>query len=145
MNATMRHRTLYVTEADRSAIRRLLAARSPGNQNGAALARLREELDVAVIVRANEIPPDVVTLNSRVRVRDLDTGAVAEYTLVLPSKADIAQGKVSVLAPVGTALLGQQVQDVVEWAVPAGRRRLSVDAVLYQPESSGSTESRTAA
>ena len=88
-------------------------------------------------MRPEAVPPHVVTLGSRVRLRDLDTGDVGEYTLVLPGRADFRAGRVSVLAPVGTALLGQQEDDVVEWVVPAGRKRFRIEAVMYQPERAG--------
>jgi regulator of nucleoside diphosphate kinase len=59
------------------------------------------------------------------------------FTLVFPDHADISAGKISVFAPIGTAMLGYRVGDVIEWAVPEGRRRLKVTEVLYQPEASG--------
>ena len=136
MNDALRPAILYVTEQDRTALRKLFATVHPGRGDGRAMARLREELERATIVRSGDVPAGVITLNSRARIADVDTGTVAEYTLVLPLHADIGQGRVSVLAPVGTALLGQQEGDVVEWTVPAGRKRFRVEAVLYQPEAS---------
>ncbi|HLT46208.1 MAG TPA: nucleoside diphosphate kinase regulator [Rubricoccaceae bacterium] len=130
-------KTIYVTEPDRAALSRLITSRQPAHQEVKSLVDLKEELERAVVVPPEEIPPYVVTLNSRVRLRDLDTGDVGEYTLVMPGQADIREGKVSVLAPVGTALLGQQEEDVVEWVVPAGRKRFRIEAVMYQPERAG--------
>ena len=75
------------------------------------------------------MPEDVVTMNSTVRVRDLETGEVDTYTLVYPHEADIEENKLSVLAPVGTALLGYRAGDVVEWPVPAGITRFRVEEV----------------
>jgi len=69
-----------------------------------------------------------------VRVTDLDGGHQRTLTLVLPGEADSSQGKISVLAPIGTALLGYRVGDTVEWRVPGGLRRFRIDAVLHQPE-----------
>jgi regulator of nucleoside diphosphate kinase len=60
-----------------------------------------------------------------------------EYELVYPADADMAHGRLSVLAPVGTAILGYRRGDVIEWPVPAGLRRLRVEEVLYQPERAG--------
>jgi regulator of nucleoside diphosphate kinase len=68
---------------------------------------------------------------------DLDSSKEYEYTLVFPENADSTTGKISILAPVGTAMLGYRVGDVIEWVVPAGKRRLKVEKVLYQPEASG--------
>lgn len=98
---------------------------------------LKAELDAATIVRPNEVGEDVVTMNSTILVRDLDTQEVDTYTLVYPEQADIANGRLSVLAPIGTAVLGQRVGDVLRWQVPAGRRRLKIEKVVYQPEREG--------
>jgi regulator of nucleoside diphosphate kinase len=98
---------------------------------------LDEELDRAEIVKPEEIPTDVITMNSTFRLRDLDSGEEVVYTLVFPGKADSANGKISILAPIGTAVLGYRVGDTVEWKVPAGLRRLKVKEVVYQPEATG--------
>jgi len=68
---------------------------------------------------------------------DLDTGEEEIYTLVFPENADLKQGKISVFAPIGTAMLGYEVGDIFEWEVPAGKRSLRVEKILYQPEASG--------
>jgi regulator of nucleoside diphosphate kinase len=73
-------------------------------------------------------------MHSTASLIDLDTGEELVYTLVFPAEADIRQGKISVLAPVGTAMLGYGVGAVFEWPVPDGLRRLQVKDVLYQPE-----------
>jgi regulator of nucleoside diphosphate kinase len=90
------------------------------------LESLAAELDRGIRVAPTEIPPDVVTMNSRVRLVDLDTNEEMVYTLVFPDDADIAQSKISVLAPIGTAMLGYRVGDTFEWQVPNGTRRLRV-------------------
>jgi len=99
-----------------------------------ALAR---ELDRADVVTAATLTPDVVTMRSRVRVRDLETGRRSIYRIVPPTDADVAARRVSVLAPMGTALLGYRVGDAVEWSMPGGRRRLLVEEILCQPEAAG--------
>ena len=76
-------------------------------------------------------------MNSVVRLRDLDSGETEEYELVYPADADMAHNRISVLAPIGTAILGYRLGDVIEWPVPAGLRRLRVEEVLYQPERAG--------
>ncbi len=131
-------RKIYVTEPD---LRRLcdvvateLALDGGSNRH---LAELVAELQRAEIVPSDEVPDDVVTMNSTVVLRDLDTDEVETYTLVYPNHADIARNRLSVLAPVGTAILGYHVGDVVQWRVPAGVRRLRVDEVLFQPERAG--------
>jgi regulator of nucleoside diphosphate kinase len=98
------------------------------------LAALRAELERAEIVAPEEVPSDVITMNSRAELLDLDSSERMEFTLVFPREADIEQGRISVLAPLGTAMLGYHVGDEFEWVVPYGRRRLRVAAVRFQPE-----------
>jgi regulator of nucleoside diphosphate kinase len=96
---------------------------------------LAEELDKADIVESSRVPPNIVTMNSRVRFEDEATGTTREVTIVLPADADPVKGRVSVLAPVGTALLGLAENQSILWPFPDGsRRRLRVLEVLYQPE-----------
>jgi regulator of nucleoside diphosphate kinase len=101
------------------------------------LEELAEELDRAEVVKPEEIPTDVITMNSTFRLSNLDSGEEVVYTLVFPAKADSTNGKISILAPVGTAVLGYRVGDTVEWKVPAGLKRLRVEEVVYQPEAAG--------
>ena len=145
MKRISRQHAIYVTEPDRATLFRLITSRQPAHQDVKSLVDLKGELERAVVVRPEEVPPAVVTLNSRVRLRDLDSGERGEYTLVLPGSADFRQGRVSVLAPVGTALLGQREGDIVEWVVPAGRKRFCIEAVLHQPEAAGAEGSLSAA
>ena len=76
-------------------------------------------------------------MNSSVRVSDLGTSKSEVITIVFPSDANYDEGKVSILAPLGTALLGYRVGDVVYWHVPRGIRQLRIDEILYQPEAAG--------
>jgi regulator of nucleoside diphosphate kinase len=102
---------------------------------------LRGELERAEVVPSEDVPDDVVTMDSTIILRDLDTGEPETFTLVYPQKANIAENKLSVLAPVGTAILGFRVGDVVRWKVPDGYRRLQIEEVLYQPERAGVLQS----
>jgi regulator of nucleoside diphosphate kinase len=101
------------------------------------LEELDEELDRAEIVKPEDIPTDVITMNSKFRLNNLDSGEEVVYTLVFPAKADSKNGKISILAPVGIAVLGYRVGDTVEWKVPAGLKRLRVEEIVYQPEAAG--------
>jgi regulator of nucleoside diphosphate kinase len=101
------------------------------------LESLEAELKLAEVIDPERVPKNVVTMNSTVKLRDLDTKEIEVYTLVFPEDADIANHKLSVLAPVGTAILGQRVGDVLRWRVPGGWRSLKVERVLYQPERAG--------
>ena len=99
---------------------------------------LYEELGRATVVPPQQIPPGVVTMNSMARCIDDSSGKVFELTLVYPAQADMSKGNVSILAPVGSALLGLSVGQTIEWPVPAGRKiRLRVLEVVYQPEAVG--------
>jgi len=100
-----------------------------------ACAPLRRELERAMVVSSALVPADVATMNSRVRYTDEKDGASRTVSLVYPIEADVAKGKVSVLAPVGTALLGLSEGQSIEWHFPDGsRRRLKLEKVLFQPE-----------
>ncbi len=97
---------------------------------------LESELKRALIVDSDKVPPDIVTMNSKVYLRDMDTGKDEFYQLVYPEDADIEQSRISILAPIGTAILGYKVGDIIEWKVPAGLRKLKIKKILYQPEAS---------
>ena len=98
--------------------------------------RLRAELERAIVVPPEPIPAQVVTMHSRVRYLDESSGERREIQVVYPEEADLAEGKVSVFAPVGAALLGLSVDQAIEWDFPGGgKRRLRVEEVVDQPES----------
>lgn len=98
---------------------------------------LRAELDRAEVVEPGDVPPTVVTMNSTVRFRMADSDEDFRLTLVYPRDADGSGGKVSILAPVGSALLGLAVGDEIEWPRPGGGvMQLTIAEVLYQPERS---------
>ena len=131
----MNCRPIVITAEDREHLEGLLGsmfARVVSHPN--RFNELRAELDRARIVSPADVPEDVVTMNSTVTLRDLDTNETETYTLVYPDQADIANHRLSVLAPVGTAVLGYRVGDELRWRVPAGWRRLKVEQVLFQPE-----------
>jgi regulator of nucleoside diphosphate kinase len=100
------------------------------------LRLLENELKRAQIVPPEEVPADVITMNTRAEFLDLESGERMEFTLVLPADADINDGKISVLAPLGTAMLGYRVGDTFQWHIPHGIRRLKVIKVHFQPEGS---------
>ncbi len=101
------------------------------------LEGLAAELQRAQVVASDAVPRNVVTMNSTVKLRDCDTHELNSYTLVFPDDADIVNNMLSVLAPVGTAILGQRVGDSLRWRTPGGWRRVKVEQVLYQPERAG--------
>ena len=110
-----------------------------GFQNGLAIAEVPyRDITKPVLAYVSRLrkqsPRDVVTMNSQVAIPDLDGGRLSIYTLVFPGSGDISKGKVSVLAPVGTALLGSRAGALIDLKGPGGRRRLRVEKILHQPE-----------
>ena len=98
---------------------------------------LEMELHRAVIVDRHAVPADVVTMNSEVVYEDVETRARRTVKVVFPKDADAKAGRVSVLAPIGSALLGLRVGQDIEWQVPSGTKRVRVVEVRYQPEANG--------
>jgi len=134
----MQQRSISITQFDRERLEELLAVANEFNyRDRGDLKRLAEELHRGQPVGSHEVAATVVTMNSRVRLHDLDTDEVTEYTLVFPKDSNVAAGKISVLSPIGTAILGYSVGDTIEWAVPAGKRRIKIEALPYQPEAAG--------
>ncbi len=134
----MNKRTIYITDFDLKRLREMISTwrRSDFSRRN-DLQELEEELNRGLLVEPHNVPGDVITMNSTACLMDLDTGEELVYTLVFPMDADIQQNKISVLAPIGTAMLGYSVGDTFEWKVPDGIRRLKVKELVYQPEASG--------
>lgn len=122
---------IYLSNEDYSKLRLLLGA-TPSNGN-ARLQKLREELDRAVVVDPSALPANVVTLDSTVQYEDVGTGEVEEYTITFPDRANIEQKRLSILAPIGTALIGCRVGDTVNWSTPGGVRQLKINRVTQRP------------
>lgn len=137
----MSERQIWITTFDLERLSSLIdGVRATGPQKKAYLVQLEKELERAKVVNPEIIPGDVVTMNSVVRIRDLESGEETTYTLVFPADARIEENRISVLSAIGTALIGYRVGDTIEWKVPAGLRRLKVEGILYQPEASGHYE-----
>lgn len=132
----MSDRNIYVTSDDRKRLQALLS-RPTEAMDRDDVSDLVAEVQRAVVMPASEIPPDVITMNTRARLLDLDQRTTLDYTVVYPEDADFAAGRISVVAPIGAAMLGYRVGDEIEWVVPSGPRRLRVEAILYQPEAAG--------
>jgi regulator of nucleoside diphosphate kinase len=130
--------TIYITEFDYNRLSGLIdRAREHNGDDREYLNKLETELDRAEIVDPKDIRADVVTMRSKVRLKDLVSGESNTYSLVFPTEANFAEGKISVLAPIGTAILGYKRGDTIEWPVPSGLRKLKIEEILYQPEASG--------
>lgn len=130
----MNERALVITEDDLERLVKLInQARFMEPRGSEYLDSLEGELAAARTVASSATPPDLVTMNSRVYLLDLDTAERMVFTLVFPDEADIDSSKLSVLAPIGTAVLGYRAGDTLSWQVPDGVRRLKVVEVLHQP------------
>ncbi len=137
------HSTIYITKTDNERLGHLIRQVRDGydTANQGYINRLEEELEYAEVVPSEQIPPDVVTMRSRVELTDLDTDEKMVYSIVFPTEANSDEGKISILAPIATAVLGYRRGDEVEFQAPARLRRLKIEDILYQPESAGDLDS----
>lgn len=124
--------SLIITARDLARLRRVIDL-----HDTSAAEQLEAELQRATVVDPREVPPTVVTMNSEVAYEDLATGERRVVRVVFPNEADAGRGKVSVMAPIGSALIGLSVGQEIEWRVPGGRKRIRVVEIRYQPEASG--------
>lgn len=128
---------IVVTEADLGRLQELVDSPRYRSAFASALATLKDELERVQVVAPGEVPRNIVTMHSQVVVRDTRSADSETYTLVYPDEADIDEGRLSVLAPLGIALLGMKTGESVSFQVPAGKRRVKVGKILYQPEAAG--------
>ncbi|NLO79060.1 MAG: nucleoside diphosphate kinase regulator [Xanthomonadaceae bacterium] len=129
---------IIVTRNDLERLEELLSSAAAKGLPG--VDSLWQELERAEVVSAKDVPPGVVTMNSTVQFVEEGTGKTHEMTLVYPHEIDGTPGKVSILAPVGSALLGLSEGQTIEWSRPGGGTiKLRVVRVLYQPEASASS------
>jgi regulator of nucleoside diphosphate kinase len=129
--------SIQITRFDKTRLMNLLRSLDAAHANRDEIEDLERELDRGTEVDSTEVAPDVVTMNSTVRVTDLDTNTTHLYTIVFPTDADFEKGRISILSPLGTALLGFRAGDVVTWEMPRGTRRLRIEELVYQPEAAG--------
>ena len=130
---SMDHSPLYITRDDHTRLSLLVSA-TLRSRASASLERLRGELARATVIDPAALPRDIVAMGSLVQFEDLHTGEIEEYTLTYPDGADISEGRLSVLAPVGTALIGYREGDIVDWPTPGGIRRLKIHRVTPRSE-----------
>ena len=130
--------SIFITTKDVEKLRDLIREAHHTEYRGSDyLKKLAEEIEKASVVQPDQIPSDVITLNSTAHLVDRETNEEMVYTLVFPEDADTSQGKISILAPIGTAMLGYKVGDIFEWDTPGGKRIIRVKEILYQPEAAG--------
>ena len=137
MKNRKRSSSIQITRFDKTRLMRLLRGLDAASANRGEVEDLERELEHGTEVESTEVPPDVVTMNSTVRVTDIDANTTHLYTIVFPSDTDFETGRISILSPLGTALLGYRAGDVVTWETPRGTRQLRIEELLYQPEAAG--------
>jgi regulator of nucleoside diphosphate kinase len=129
---------IHITSRDKQLLEDLLAEVEASNGRWRGdLKALGDELQRAIVVEPEDVPDDVITMNSRAEMLDLETGETIIFTLVFPSQANVDEEKISVLAPIGAGMLGYRMNDEFEWSVPGGVRRMRVTRIHYQPEAAG--------
>jgi regulator of nucleoside diphosphate kinase len=129
---------IFITQFDYDRLSRLLdRLRREGRAAANGADMLEDELERATIVDPRTVPPTVVTMNSEVEVASLDDGQTMRLTVVFPGEASPKSGRISVLAPLGSALLGAGVGDEIVCARPGGPQRLRVERIHFQPEADG--------
>jgi len=128
--------TIVISSLDAERLDRLLESLPSNAFPGRA--ELEAELMRAEVVEPNEMPPTVVTMNSTVEFRVASSSEVFRLTLVYPKDVDASGGTISILAPVGSALLGLSEGDQIEWPKPGGGTlQVLIEKVIYQPERAG--------
>ncbi len=129
---------IYISERDAKRIKALVdTAPRVDPRTREYMARLEAELNRAKIVPEDKLPHDVITLNSQVELEDLSDGEIMNYVLVFPEEADASEGKISILAPLGTGMLGYQAGDEFSWETPGGKVRLKVRKVAPREVKAG--------
>lgn len=128
---------IVVTRFDHDRLSRLIERLHREGRDTAASDALEDELERATVVDTHDVPATIVTMNSEVETVSLDTGETRHLTIVFPAQASPRDGRISVLAPLGLAMLGARVGDEITWTMPGGPRRLRVQRIHFQPESAG--------
>lgn len=131
----MRDHPIVISEPDARLLRGLLSTRGARGHDQEHLEELSQELERAQVLQPEHVDADVVTMHKPVRILDLSNGVRQEVTLVGPAEANVSARRISVLAPLGTALLGYRAGDEVEWLMPGGVRRIRIESV--QPVRAG--------
>jgi regulator of nucleoside diphosphate kinase len=136
MEDTEMSRKIYITESDKAKLLKIInKAKHENIDNNLHLKDLEQEIEIAAVTDIEHLPGNVITMNSKAVLLIEDTEE--EITLVYPSETDILENKISVLSPIGTAILGYGEGDTVEWKVPNGTVQIEVKKVLFQPEALG--------
>jgi regulator of nucleoside diphosphate kinase len=121
------NRPIILTKTDARQLRSLLERKTAVETTYAeSVSRLKNELERAAIVSDSELPQDIIALHSTVELEDLADRELLTFTLVMPEHSNIEDGRISILAPIGMALLGYREGDEIEWPVPGGTARMRI-------------------
>ena len=127
---------IYITNIDRDRIKKILEKMSENSQApDKSVDKLEGELSRAVVVDSQQVPRDVITMNSKALLQLNDENI--EVSLVYPDDADLSAMKLSIFSPIGTAILGYKEGNTVDWEVPSGTSKIHIKKILYQPEAAG--------
>ena len=131
----MKEKSIYITDCDFDRLTELLESVKRGYRHSQShFTKLENELERAIIVAPKDIPSDVVTMNSTFSMTGVASDKEEIYTLVYPEGSNFERGRISILAPIATAIIGYRAGDTIEWDVPSGKKTLKVIKILYQPE-----------
>lgn len=134
----MKSNPIVITKKDYARLKQLVDLSDMKSKSGGEyIQRLYIELERAKKVAPEKVDPDVVTMNTVIDFVDVATKKSRQVKLVYPEQADMNKGWVSILAPIGTALLGYRRGDIIEWDVPTGRKQFMIKDIIYQPEADG--------
>ncbi len=127
---------IYITEIDRERLKRLLkGVLFDETITDRAITDLEHEIDRATVVKPDQLPNDIITMNSRALL--CLNGDEVEVSLVYPQDADWSDQRLSIFSPIGTAILGYREGDTIEWEVPSGVTEIQIRKIIYQPEAAG--------
>lgn len=137
----MRRKQIFMTEDDHKRLAGIVRAYKQAGKKTGRVAALERELERASVVPAHMMPEHVVIMNSRVSYTDLDSGQKGVCTLVFPGLTDAESNRISILAPIGAALIGEAQGSAVEYEAPGGTMRIQVKRVVHQSEDEGEESS----
>lgn len=127
---------IYITQVDKDRLTTLIDNELRSSQRlDESMKKLKTEIENAKVVNSCCIPGDIITMNSQT-VLHLNQEDI-EISLVYPQEADWNTNKMSILSPIGTAILGYREGDIIEWEVPSGITQIEIKKVIYQPEAAG--------
>jgi len=134
----MEAKNVYITKHDLERLKKLMNDHSwEIHGKDFSIHELTDEMNRALVVSPKEIPENVITMNSRVLLREVESGRETIFWLVFPDKVSAVKNPASILSPLGTAIIGHKTGDIFTWESPEGAKQMEVLDILYQPERVG--------